>query len=73
MGAHGDGQAAQVVEVTVREHHQVDVDAGEFGKVGQGGAAGQLGVQAAIYEDIKVADLEQGAGAPDAALTVEVE
>jgi hypothetical protein len=73
MLAHGDRKAAQVVEMAVREHQQIEADAGEFGVIGKGGPAGELGVQAAIYENVKVADLEQGATAPDAALTVEVD
>jgi hypothetical protein len=59
--------------MAVGKHQQIEAYAGEFGMVGERGAAGELGMQAAIYENVKVADLEQGATAPDAALAIEVD
>ena len=73
MLPHGQRQAANVVEVTVRHQDEIEGLALEFGKVRSSATPGQLGVQSAIHEDPEIAQLKEQRVCADAAVAVQVD
>ena len=57
--AHDDRQAADVVEVAVRDDDEVELDVAQQREVRQGPQAGGLRVQPAVHQDVEVADHQQ--------------
>jgi hypothetical protein len=71
--AHGDGQAAKVVEVAVCDDDKIDVLIGNFGEIGRGLAADQFGVEAGVNEDVYAPNLYEHRVGADAALAVQID
>jgi hypothetical protein len=68
-----NGQAADVVEMAVRNDDQVEGHTPQRSEIGGCGAADLLRVEAAIKEDLQVAELEVKGIRADATVAVEVD
>jgi hypothetical protein len=72
MLAHGDRQAADMVEVAVRDDDQVDRLAPQRRVVRRGLAARLLGVQPRVHKDVEVTELDEQRVGAYAAVAVQV-
>ena len=70
--AHHDGQTADVVQMAVRDDDQIEGEAAQLGKIRRGGPADFLRIQAAIDQNIEVAELDEQRIGTNAAVAVQV-
>ena len=71
--AEEDRQAADVVQVAVRDNDQIQRHAPQRAEVGRGRAADHLRMQSAIDENLEIAELKIAGIGADAAVAVEVD
>ena len=62
-----------MVEVTVRDDDQIEIDPVERAKIRRGGPAHFLRMQAAVDEEIEVAELDEQRVGTNAAVAVQVD